>query len=516
MEAVSSPMVAAAKLPVLNPEEKLARKNELKARDGYVDHESQKIPKYTEGRLMQNGSKPKGLNNIQGECYNCHKKGHFARKCRALRENRNIDPVRRNVTVETTETKSWEAQDGLGDKFKTGVGFDSQVVDSQVFDSQENDRYKTSEGYHVVPPPYTRNFMPPKYDLVLVDEEEYIFSKSVTSIPDVTTSEAKTNVSKPKSVAEPLIEDWISDNEDENETKFKSKQRKPSFAQIEFVKSNKQVKTPRESVKKVENKKQAKYPRKNSQSPRGNQRNWNNLMTQKLGSNFKFKNNACYEYGSFNHLIKDCDFYEKKMVEKTVWNNARREFLLDLDLKPSREEKKLEFKNTEKKIVSKVYGCIDDPNMPNLEEIFYSDDDEEVGVEADMNNLATIVPVSPILTTRVHKDHPLEQIIGDIHSAPQTRRMTKNVTKHEVKTTQPHQLLVIQGLGEYSFGVKCEKSASILLTYAVYFINHAKFEGVTIIKRVRVKRSRVRLVISLRGCGGADIACPGFDTPLIG
>ncbi|GJS26086.1 hypothetical protein Tco_0486706 [Tanacetum coccineum] len=55
-----------------------------------------------------------------------------------------------------------------------------------------------------------------------------------------------------------------------------------------------------------------------------------------------------------------------------------------------------------------VYGCIDDPNMPNLEEIVYSDDDEEVSAEADMNNLVTTVPVSPILTTRVHKDHPLE------------------------------------------------------------------------------------------------------------
>ncbi|GJT24041.1 putative ribonuclease H-like domain-containing protein [Tanacetum coccineum] len=77
-----------------------------------------------------------------------------------------------------------------------------------------------------------------------------------------------------------------------------------------------------------------------------------------------------------------------------------------------------------------VYGCIDDQNMPNLKKIVYSDDDEEVGAEADMNNLATTVPVSPIPTTKVHKDHPLEQIIGDIHSAPQTRRMTKNVTGH--------------------------------------------------------------------------------------
>ncbi|GKB80023.1 ribonuclease H-like domain-containing protein, partial [Tanacetum coccineum] len=212
----------------------------------------------------------------------------------------------------------------VSDKFKTGVGFDSQVVDSHVFDSQENDRYKTSKRYHVVPPPYIGNFMPPKYDLVLVDKGEYVFSESVTSIPDVTTSKAKTSVSRPKSVGEPLIEDWISDSDDENETEFKSKQRKPSFAKTEFVKSNEHVKTPKESVKKVENKKQAKYPRKNSQSPRGNQRNWNNLMTQKLGSNFEFKNKACYECGSFNHLIKDCDLYEKKMVEKTVWNNARR------------------------------------------------------------------------------------------------------------------------------------------------------------------------------------------------
>ncbi|GJX14203.1 putative ribonuclease H-like domain-containing protein, partial [Tanacetum coccineum] len=82
-----------------------------------------------------------------------------------------------------------------------------------------------------------------------------------------------------------------------------------------------------------------------------------------------------------------------------------------------------------------VYGCADDPNMPNLEEIDYSNDDEGVGAEADMNNLDTFMPVSPIPTTRIHKDHPVEQIIGDIHSAPQTRRMTKSVTEHEPKKT---------------------------------------------------------------------------------
>ncbi|GKD58390.1 hypothetical protein Tco_1295899, partial [Tanacetum coccineum] len=78
-----------------------------------------------------------------------------------------------------------------------------------------------------------------------------------------------------------------------------------------------------------------------------------------------------------------------------------------------------------------AYGCADDPNIPELEDIVYSDDDEDVGAEANMNNLDAFIPVSPIPTTRIHKDHPDEQIIGDLNSAPQTRRMTKNLKEHE-------------------------------------------------------------------------------------
>nr|GEY64871.1 hypothetical protein [Tanacetum cinerariifolium] len=77
-----------------------------------------------------------------------------------------------------------------------------------------------------------------------------------------------------------------------------------------------------------------------------------------------------------------------------------------------------------------VYGGADDLNMPNLEEIVYSNDDEDVGTEAGMTHLDTNIPVSPILTTRIHKDHRVEQIIRDIHSTPQTRIMTNSVTDH--------------------------------------------------------------------------------------
>nr|GEZ48520.1 hypothetical protein [Tanacetum cinerariifolium] len=50
----------------------------------------------------------------------------------------------------------------------------------------------------------------------------------------------------------------------------------------------------------------------------------------------------------------------------------------------------------------------DDPDMPELEDITYSDD-ENVGLETDFNNLETSIIVSPILTTRIHKDHPDEK-----------------------------------------------------------------------------------------------------------
>ncbi|GJT09797.1 retrovirus-related pol polyprotein from transposon TNT 1-94 [Tanacetum coccineum] len=95
-----------------------------------------------------------------------------------------------------------------------------------------------------------------------------------------------------------------------------------------------------------------------------------------------------------------------------------------------------------------------DLNMPELEDIVYSDDDEDVGVEADMNNLDASMPVSPIPTTRVHKDHPVEQIIRDLNSEPQTRRMTKNLEEQEPKKLQEVWTLVDLPNGKRAIGTK--------------------------------------------------------------
>ncbi|GJZ27092.1 uncharacterized mitochondrial protein-like protein [Tanacetum coccineum] len=68
--------------------------------------------------------------------------------------------------------------------------------------------------------------------------------------------------------------------------------------------------------------------------------------------------------------------------------------------------------------------------MLELEDYSIFEDDEDVGAEADMNNLETTIQVSPVPTTRIHKDHPLHQVIRDLKSATQIIRMSKNLEEH--------------------------------------------------------------------------------------
>nr|GFB51350.1 hypothetical protein [Tanacetum cinerariifolium] len=67
-----------------------------------------------------------------------------------------------------------------------------------------------------------------------------------------------------------------------------------------------------------------------------------------------------------------------------------------------------------------------DSDMPNLEDLTHSDDADDVGAEADINNLESIISVSPIPTTRIHKDHLTSQIIGDLSLTTQTRSMARD------------------------------------------------------------------------------------------
>nr|GEY92899.1 hypothetical protein [Tanacetum cinerariifolium] len=104
---------------------------------------------------------------------NYHQKGHFTGECRSLKDTRRngaVEPQRRNVPLETSKSNALVSQcDGVAAMtrvFKQKRSLPTMLLWlSHLQVLYLTIRYQSSDGYHVVPPPYTRTFMPSKPDL---------------------------------------------------------------------------------------------------------------------------------------------------------------------------------------------------------------------------------------------------------------------------------------------------------------------------------------------------------------
>ncbi|GJR23575.1 ribonuclease H-like domain-containing protein [Tanacetum coccineum] len=107
----------------------------------------------------------------------------------------------------------------------------------------------------------------------------------------------------------PIIEDWVSDDEEEVESipKEEKKADVPTATKKESVKT---VKSSRRTVRYAE--------MYRSQRPRGNQRSWNGQKSDQLGVNFVFNNKACFICGNFDHIQYNCPNAYKHMVPRAV------------------------------------------------------------------------------------------------------------------------------------------------------------------------------------------------------
>ncbi|GJS69622.1 putative ribonuclease H-like domain-containing protein [Tanacetum coccineum] len=206
------------------------------------------------------------------------------------------------------------------DKFDHASKSLNKLIESQIVDNcKKGIGY---ENYNAVPPLYTGNFMPPTSDLSFNGLDEFV-NKPIVKNSKAMSSEEEPKIARKNDDA-PIIEEWVSDDEEEDVShpKIEKKPVRPSIVNKEFVKSKQQEKTTRKIVKQVE------QHRQNTHSSRGNQRNLNNMMSQKLGSNFEMFNKACYVCGSFDHLQVDCNYHQKQFqnqrMVKPVWNNAQR------------------------------------------------------------------------------------------------------------------------------------------------------------------------------------------------
>ncbi|GJW25362.1 ribonuclease H-like domain-containing protein [Tanacetum coccineum] len=324
--------VTAAKVYVTDAKHKLVLRDGLEVADGYANNEGKEIleecwkksycewaPRNQENRNRENTRRVVPVETTtSNDLISCDGLESVEARLLVYKKNESIYEediklLKREIYLKEVAITELRRKLELAQKQKDEIqltveNFENSSKNlSKLLDCQIVDKCKIGLGYNAVPPPYTGNFMPPKPDLSFSGLEEFvnepIVSEPTVKKPVVETSEAKASADKPKAVKKnngaPIIEDWVSDSEEEDmpQAKIQKKIVKPSFAKIKFVKSKEQVKTPLKT-------------------------------TVKQGSNFEMINKACYVCGSFDHLQYDCNnhqrqFNNKKMV-KPVWNYTQR------------------------------------------------------------------------------------------------------------------------------------------------------------------------------------------------
>ncbi|GJV51585.1 ribonuclease H-like domain-containing protein, partial [Tanacetum coccineum] len=495
--------------------------------------------KKTGRKLDLNGKEIVGFDRTKVECYNCHRRGHFARECRAPRNqgNKNRYDPRRNAPVDTSTTNALVVQDGIGGhdwSFQAEDGITNFALmaytsqGSSSLDSESsNDRFKTTEGFHAVPPPYTGNYMPPKPDLSFYRLDESVFKsavrKTTTSVPETETSISKTSkdiVEKPKTVrpSAPIIKEW--DTNSDNDTSISTgrpvniaapklkvndalpityyyfKAHSPAKAVVSAAEgngenvvkclvtilntldplgkfdgkadegffvgysiNNKAFRVFNTRTRKVKQNLHITFL-ENKPNVAGSGPDWlfdidlltNSMNYEPVTTENQTNKNAGIKDNTQQYILLPLLYDSPQSSEDIVADDAGKRLMKNQQIKKEGYANSTNRDNTVSSSVSTAgqnFTNADDlptdPLMPDWEDnanflntgIFSrAYDDEEVGAEADLNNLETTMNVSPIPTTRIHKDHPKDQIIGDINSATHTRRMTKISEEHAMKVTQ--------------------------------------------------------------------------------
>nr|GEZ12549.1 ribonuclease H-like domain-containing protein [Tanacetum cinerariifolium] len=244
----------------------------------------------TERNLGANGPTSLGFDMSKVVCYNCHRKGHFARECRYPKDSRRngaAKPQRRNVQVKPSTSNALVSQcDGVGSydwsfqveeepanyalmAFSCSSSSSKNESDESWPPSSLYDRFQPSDGYHAVPPSYTGTFMPSKPDLVFYNAPNGVETDHLAFTVKLSPTKPDQALSLTIRPSAPIIEDW------HIETSIPVDTSKPA------------------SLKPIGN---------------GKRRN----------------RKACFLCKSLDHLIKDYDYHEKKIAQLTARNHAHR------------------------------------------------------------------------------------------------------------------------------------------------------------------------------------------------
>ncbi|GJW75534.1 ribonuclease H-like domain-containing protein [Tanacetum coccineum] len=241
---------------------------EKEALAGFADE----FYKKTEKEILVDGKTPVGFDKKKLEYFNCHNTGHFARECTA--KGTHDGKKKRDSFYQHQEAgKQEKNQMGL-------LTMDDGIVNwgEHTKDEETNHALMAISSSSEANEIYEKDEKLKKY--------RRIGMKAVR----------KTRVPPEVYVSTPIT------TNEKGVSASKSKEVEPSCVS--------HIKTPRQPIK-------------DQATPKVNRKNWNAMMERELGEGYSFTKKKCFVCGSLSHLIKDCDYYEKKMAKEAEVKKQR-------------------------------------------------------------------------------------------------------------------------------------------------------------------------------------------------
>ncbi|GJX04325.1 hypothetical protein Tco_0190241 [Tanacetum coccineum] len=267
------------------------------------------------------------------EFFNCTQHWHFARNGEHTEDEETNHALMAISSSSEKTLDSWKdsfknlwrlINSGMSSNSKVGLGFEIQSNNEVLIGKPLYSRFIKTNDFKGVPHPLSGDYTPTPQEEI--DESLYVYGKKGPQEPEPNVSDDRSSeystcqsndsagsigtssehsVDPESEISSVPPEVYVSTPITTNEKGVsapKSKEVEPSCVS--------HIKTPRQPIK-------------DQETPKVNRKNWNAMMERELGEGYSFTKKKCFVCGSLSHLIKDCDYYEKKMAREAEFKKQR-------------------------------------------------------------------------------------------------------------------------------------------------------------------------------------------------